>query len=81
MSSETKADEVQQIIENIGGKLLVDSDLFDYFQDEAMEGRAEKSLAFHLVFQSLERTLTDEEVSRLYRKIVSALKAKEWEVR
>jgi phenylalanyl-tRNA synthetase beta chain len=76
-----KADDVEGVIENAGGPLLVDSDLFDYFQDEAMEERGEKSLAFHLIFQSPEKTLTDEEVNRLYRKIVSAVKSKDWEVR
>ena len=77
----TKADDVEGVIENAGGPLLVDADLFDYFQDEAMEERGEQSLAFHLVFQSPKKTLTDEEVNRPYRKIVSALKSRDWEVR
>lgn len=77
----TKADDVEGVIQNAGGKLLADSDLFDYFQDEAMAERGEKSLAFHLIFQSPARTLTDEEVNRLYRNITKALKEREWEVR
>lgn len=76
-----KADDVEGVIENAGGKLLADSDLFDYFQDEAMQTRGEKSLAFHLVFQSPEKTLTDAEVNRLHRKITAALKFRDWEVR
>ncbi len=78
---DTKADDVEGVIQNAGGALLADSDLFDYFQDEAMTERSEKSLAFHLVFQSSERTLTDGEVNRIYKKIVSAVKREDWEVR
>ena len=77
----TKADDVQEIIENIGGKLLVDSDLFDYFQDEQMREAEGKSLAFHLIFQSPERTLKDEEVNVIVGKIIKALEEKEWKVR
>lgn len=78
---DTKTDDVEGVIQNAGGELLADSDLFDYFESEELAAEGKKSLAFRLVFQSPERTLTDEEVNRLYRKIVSALKAKEWEVR
>lgn len=78
---DAKADDVEGVIENAGGELLVDSDLFDYFQDEAMTERGKKSLAFHLIFQSPDRTLTDAEVGRIFRKITDALKAKSWEVR
>jgi phenylalanyl-tRNA synthetase beta chain len=78
---ETKADEIEGVIQNSGGKLLVDSDLFDYFQDKAMSEAGEKSLAFHLIFQSPGRTLTDAEVNRLCKKIATAVKAKGWEVR
>ena len=79
--SETKADDVEQIIENTGGQLLVDSDLFDYFQDGEMREREEKSLAFRLIFQSPEKTLKDEEVNSLMQKIIKALEEKGWEVR
>jgi phenylalanyl-tRNA synthetase beta chain len=65
----------------VGGTLLIDSDLFDYFQDEAMEERGQKSLAFHLIFQSPERTLRDAEVENICKKIASALKQKGWDVR
>lgn len=78
---EEKTENVLNIIENTGGKLLVNVDLFDYFQDEAMRKGRKKSLAFHLIFQSRERTLKDEEVARLAAKIVKALEEKDWNVR
>lgn len=77
----TKADEVEEIIENTAGPLLTDSDLFDYFQDEEKKKSEEKSLAFHLVFQSPERTLEDGEVNSIIEKIVESLEKSGWEIR
>lgn len=77
----TKTEEVLNIIENVGGPLLMDTDLFDYFQDEEMRDADQKSLAFHLVFQSQERTLEDKEINTLTEKIVNALEEKGWEVK
>jgi phenylalanyl-tRNA synthetase beta chain len=77
----TKTETVQNIIENTAGMLLTDSDLFDYFQDEEMRRADIKNLAFHLIFQSPDRTLTDPEIEKLIDKVVSALEAKNWEVR
>ena len=77
----TKTEEIQNIIEIAGGTLLADSDLFDYFQDEALGETGEKSLAFHLIFQSPERTLTDAEVDAIVKKIITTLEEKGWEVR
>jgi len=76
-----RTEAVTNIIENLGGKYLVDTDLFDYFQDETLREANKKSLAFHLVFQSPERTLKDEEVNKLVKKIIKALEEKGWEVR
>lgn len=77
----TKVESVTNVIEEAGGELLVDSDLFDDFQDEGMRARGVQSLAFHLSFQAEDRTLTDEEVNKLHRTIIEALKQNSWEVR
>ncbi len=54
------------------GPLLRGVRVFDVYRGEqAGEGR--KSVAFHLSFQSSERTLTDEEATELRGRIVSAL--------
>ncbi len=79
--SDTKTESVLNIVENTGGKLLADTDLFDYFQDGRMRESEEKSLAFHLIFQSSERTLKDEEINKLVEKIIKALEQKGWGVR
>ncbi|MBU2109804.1 C40 family peptidase [Patescibacteria group bacterium] len=73
----TKVIEVMDIIENTAGELLVDTDLFDIYENEER-----KSFAFHLIFQSQKKTLTDKEINALMNKIMDALDANpEWEVR
>lgn len=81
LPDDVRVDEVQGIIEKEGGMLLIDSDLFDYYEGDAV-GEGRKSLAFHLVFQSQDRTLTDEEVDRMMERITSRLSEMEgWEIR
>ncbi len=64
------------IIEKNAGELLARLDQFDRFEKE---GRV--SLAFRLVFQSMERTLTDEEINGVMAGIVEALTKAGYEVR
>lgn len=79
--ADTRVDEAQGIIEREGGMLLIDSDLFDYYEGDTI-GAERRSLAFHLVFQSHDRTLTDEEVDRMMQRIENALTELEgWEIR
>jgi phenylalanyl-tRNA synthetase beta chain len=73
----TSMDVVQSIVLEKATDLLVRCDTFDTF---TKEGRT--SYAWHLVFQSKERTLTDEEVGGIMSAITNALNAcKDWEVR
>lgn len=77
----TKMIEALDIIENTAGALLSDTDLFDVYEGEEIPD-GKKNLAFHLVFQSNERTLTDKEVDAIMARIISALEERpEWEVR
>lgn len=72
----TEVSIIENVIRENAGELLVRLDQFDYFEKE---GRV--SYAFRLVFQSLERTLTDDEANGIMEKITSALAAKDYEVR
>lgn len=76
---------IKKIISENAGELLVrEPKLFDKFEKKNKEtGEIEKiSYAFKVVFQSHEKTLTDEEVNVIMDKITEALNGKEnWEVR
>lgn len=76
----TMAEEVLNVVETAGGFLLRDTDLFDTYEGENIpEGM--KNFAFHLIFQSGERTLFAQEVDEIMAKITKALEEKLWEVR
>ena len=65
------AAEVEAVLRRAGGDLLRELRLFDvYTGDPVPPGH--KSLAFNLVYQTDDRTLTDREVARLHRKIARA---------
>ncbi len=73
----TKVEEVLDVIENTAGGLLFDTDLFDIYENEER-----KSFAFRLIFQSYDRTLSDDEINKIMNKVIKALDERpEWEVR
>ncbi|MFA7302596.1 MAG: hypothetical protein WC030_02510 [Candidatus Paceibacterota bacterium] len=72
----TDADEIDRLIRENAGELLVRLDQFDRFEKE---GRI--SYGFRLVFQAMDRTLTDEEVSGIMTRVSAALTAKDYEIR
>jgi phenylalanyl-tRNA synthetase beta chain len=77
----TNSDEARGIVFNLfaehGVGLLQQVQLLDQFTNK--EGR--QSLAFRLIFQSFERTLTDEEVNGIMTGTTAELVAKGYEVR
>jgi len=77
----TKVGEALNLIDAAGGPLVRDVDLFDLYEgDKVADGK--KSFAFHIIFQSDDRTLTDKEVNKLQDKIIKALEEEGgWEVR
>lgn len=72
----TEAAEVENVIRKNAGELLVRLDQFDRFEKE---GRV--SYGFRMVFQSMGRTLTDEEASGIMAAISTALTTKGYEIR
>ena len=73
----TDASEVMEEIKSKSGELLKMHTLFDTFEKEERV-----SYAFRLVFQSPERTLTDEEINKIMDEISAYISSKEgWEVR
>jgi phenylalanyl-tRNA synthetase beta chain len=68
--------EIEKIIKEIAGALCTKSFLFDRFEKDG-----KVSLAYRLVFQSFERTLTEEEVNPNMNAVYTALKDKGFEIR
>jgi phenylalanyl-tRNA synthetase beta chain len=66
------AEEVQRLILETGGHLVEAVNLFDLYRGEQI-GAGKKSLAYSLVYQAGDRTLTDEEVAEIRRKIITRL--------
>ena len=73
--------EVSAVIVSAAGSLMIRHDLFDVFTKKFESGEEKKSYAFHLVFQSRERTLVEDEVNAAMKKVSDALAAKSWQVR
>ena len=78
---ETKVEEVLSKIEIAGGSLIRDVDLFDIYEGEEIpEGK--KNLAFHIIYQAEDRTLSSKEIDQMQEKIIEALEEEpEWQVR
>ena len=77
-----KAEEVEGSIKASAGSLLAQIKLFDEFEKDSPNGETLRSYAFRLVFQSPEKTLTDEEVGKRMARVTEALEKNEnWKVR
>jgi len=75
VNREVKVDEILEVISQLKIPILLDVDMFDYYQGEEL-GPNKKSLSFHLIFQSDKRSLREEEVKKEIEKIVQALEKK-----
>lgn len=74
--AETVSTDVAATLKGHAGPLCVRIDLFDEFKKED-----KVSYAFRLVFQSSEKTLTDDEINAEMEHVYSAVKSKGWTVR
>ncbi|OGI63336.1 hypothetical protein A2818_01325 [Candidatus Nomurabacteria bacterium RIFCSPHIGHO2_01_FULL_40_12] len=77
-AGEEDKEKLKKIIKDNAGELLVKEPyVFDSFKKDG-----KISYAFRLVFQSFERTLTDEEINVIMTKIANKIKDKNgWQVR
>ena len=65
-------DVIEALIQKETGSLLASVELFDMYQGSQIPA-GKKSLAFHLVYQSNERTLTQKEVTPVHERLINAL--------
>ena len=64
-----------------GGPLVRDVDLFDIYENENIPD-GKKNVAFHIVYQAKDRTLSSKEIQQLQDKIIKAIEENpEWQVR
>ena len=70
-----QADVIENEIYEVAKDLLEDIELFDIYQGPPLKEN-EKSIAYHLIFRSPEKTLTEEEVNNIMEQIIKRLKEK-----
>ena len=76
------SEKVLQKIMKMSGSLLVKYRLFDVFTKKFPDGNEKTSYAFRLVFQSDDRTLTDEEINKIMDGVTTTLNSERgWQVR
>jgi phenylalanyl-tRNA synthetase beta chain len=74
--------EVLDIVKTHAGELLVNTRMFDTFTKRKEGEPVRTSYAYHLVFQSQEKTLTDDEINGIMQKVTDTLNNNEgWQVR
>lgn len=75
MDNEVPAYEIEKIARENGSDLLEEFKVFDIYRSEAL-GADKKSIAFSLIFRSLEKTLVETEVSEITDKIIKGIEDK-----
>jgi phenylalanyl-tRNA synthetase beta chain len=71
-----------EIINKEAGNLMIKNRLFDEFVKTFEDGSKKTSYAYRLIFQSYDRTLTDDEVNKIMEKITEKMNKNEgWQVR
>ena len=72
LSEQIPSADVEDSIRKSGRGLVVKIELFDIYRGKQIES-GKKGLAFSLRYQSIEKTLTDEEIAAVQKKILSDL--------
>lgn len=72
VSEEVLASDLLLMIKQTAKKVLVKADIFDIYQGSSIE-KGKKSLAFSLVFNDPEKTLTAEDIDQMMKKIINRL--------
>jgi len=76
-----KIAQVLNEIYGVGRKLIRDVDLFDIYEGEELP-QGKKNLAFHIIYQAEDRTLSPKEIDELQNKIIKNLENEPgWQVR
>ena len=74
VSDDIPATAVEATVRSAGGELLIDVRPFDVYRGDAVADGS-RSLAYRLRFNALDRTLTDEEVGDIRRRVIEAVES------
>ena len=72
VTEEITAGQVEEIIRNKGGKLIEEVKLFDIYKGSQIK-EGYKSMAYSIVYRSDEKTLSEEDITKVHNKIVNSL--------
>lgn len=72
VTEEITAGQVEEIIRNKGGKLIEEVKLFDIYRGSQIE-EGYKSMAYSIVYRSDEKTLSEDDITKVHNKIVNSL--------
>lgn len=72
VAEEVTAGQIEEIIRNKGGRLVDEVKLFDIYRGSQIE-EGYKSMAYSIVYRSDEKTLTEEDITKVHNKILNSL--------
>ena len=61
--------EVIKYIKKVGGRYLINLDVFDIYEGDKIEA-GKKSVAFALTFQNQNKTMSEDEINHLFNGII-----------
>jgi phenylalanyl-tRNA synthetase beta chain len=72
VDDETTHQEITQVLSD-SNNLIINTELFDIFEDADKIGKGKKACAYRMTIRSLERTLTDEDLAKAQKDCINAL--------
>lgn len=72
VTEEITSGQVEEIIRNKGGKLIEEVKLFDIYKGSQIQ-EGYKSMAYSIVYRSDEKTLSEEDITKVHTKILNSL--------
>ena len=73
MDNEITSEQIEKVIRKVGGKRLVSVEVFDVYTGVNLGNK--KSIAYTLTFNDKEKTLSDDEVTAVFNKIIDKVTA------
>ena len=64
------SEDIEKVIKKAGGRLLTNIEVFDVYTGEHVE-EGKKSIAYSLTFSDSKKTLTDDEVTGIFNKVIA----------